>query len=145
MSLTVSSKAFNFAESTPSSEVGNLIEEAFWTCNKDMSIDILSSEGVLPSHRVRVSVEDLGFVDRIATLPTELAGFGLIKRLREYGVLTDVTVVDVKSELEGKALNVVQLVSPPRPYELELNIYSISNVFLNGLDVKLVIKTSKAT
>jgi hypothetical protein len=119
--LTVTSKAFNFAESTPSSEVGDLIEEAFWTCSKDMSIDILSSEGVLPSHRVRVAVEDLGFVDRIATLPMELVGFGLVKRLREYGVLTDITVVDIKSELEGKALDVLQLVSPFRPCELGLN------------------------
>lgn len=66
----------------------------------------------MPSSSVRVSVEDLGFVDRIPTLPTELAGFGLVKRLREYGVITDITIADLKSELEEKALNVSQLVSP---------------------------------
>lgn len=112
MHLISSSKAFNFIESTPLSEVGTLIEEAFWTCNKDMSIDILSSRGVMPSSSVRVSVEDLGFVERIPTLPTELAGFGLLKRLREYGVITDITIADLKSELEQKALNGSQLVSP---------------------------------
>lgn len=77
-----------------------------------MSIDILSSRGVLPSSSVRVSAEDFGFVDSIPTLPTELAGFGLVKRLREYGVITDITIADMKSELEGKALNVSQLVGP---------------------------------
>lgn len=110
--LISSSKAFNFIESTPLSEVGTLIEEAFWTCNKNMSIDILSSRGVMPSSSVRVSVEDLGFVERIPTLPTELVGFGLLKRLREYGVITDITIADLKSELEQKALNASQLVSP---------------------------------
>lgn len=110
--LTFPSKAFNFLESTPLSEVGNLIEEAFWTCNKNMSIDILSSRGVLPSSSVRVSAEDLGFVDSIPTLPTELAGYGLVKRLREYSIITDITITDIKSELEGKALNVSQLVGP---------------------------------
>lgn len=112
MHLISSSKAFNFIESTPLSEVATLIEEAFWTCNKDMSIDILSSRGVMPSSSVRVSVDDLGFVERIPTLPTELAEFGLLKRLREYGVITDITIADMKSELEQKALNSSQLVSP---------------------------------
>lgn len=110
--LISSSKAFNFIESTPLSEVATLIEEAFWTCNKDMSIDILSSRGVLPSSSVRVSVDDLGFVERIPMLPAELAGFGLLKRLKEYGVITDITIADLKSELEQKALNSSQLVSP---------------------------------
>lgn len=104
------SKAFNFVESTPMSEVGNLIEEAFWTCNKNMSIDILSSRGVLPSSDVRILVEDLEFIDTIPTLPAELATFGVVKRLREHGVITDVTTNDIKSELEGKALNASQLV-----------------------------------
>lgn len=114
--LISSSQAFDFIESTPLSEVGNLIEETFWTCNKNMSIDILSSRGVMPSSSVRVSVEELGFVDRIPMLPIELAGFGLLKRLREYGVITDITIADLKSELEGKALNASQLVSPARAW-----------------------------
>ena len=88
------------------------MEESFWTCNKNMAIDILSSRGVLPSSTVRILAEDLGFAERIPALPAELAGFGLVQRLREYGVITDITTADLKSELEGKALSTSQLVSP---------------------------------
>ena len=100
---------FTWKESTPSSEVGTLVEEAFWTCNKKLSIDVLSSRGVLPSSRVRISLEELGFVEGIPVLPEPLANLGLIKRMRDYGVITEITVSDIKSELEGKALNVAQL------------------------------------
>ncbi len=100
---------FTWKESTPSSEVGTLVEEAFWTCNKKMSIDVLSSRGVLPSCLVRISPEDLGFVEGIPVLPEALANLGLIKKMRDYGVITEITISDIKSELEGKALNAVQL------------------------------------
>ena len=100
---------YTWKESTPSSEVGTLIEEAFWTCNKKLSIDVLSSRGVLPSSRVRISLEDLGFVDGIPVLPESLTDLGLIKRMRDYGVIIEITVSDIKSELEGKALNATQL------------------------------------
>lgn len=100
---------FTWKESTPSSEVGTLVEEAFWTCNKKMSVDVLSSRGVLPSSVVRISSEDLGFVEGIPVLPEALADIGLIKRMRDYGVITEITISDIKSELEGKALNCAQL------------------------------------
>ena len=102
-------KTFTWKESTPSSEVGTLVEEAFWTCNKKMSIDVLSSRGVLPSSLVRISSDDLGFVEGIPVLPEALAELGLVKRMRDYGVITEITISDIKSELEGKALNAPQL------------------------------------
>lgn len=109
--LTEISKTFTFVESTPSSEVGNLVEEGFWTCNMNMSIDVLSSRGVLPSSSVRVSTEDLGFVERIPILPDAMVELGFVKRLRDYGVITEITISDIKIELEGKALDTEQLVS----------------------------------
>ena len=99
---------FDFNESTPSAEVGTLIEEAFWTCNQKTTIATLSTQGVLPSSTVRI-FEELGFVDDIPTLPEALAGVGLIKKLIEYGVITPMTITDIKSELERKALSGVQL------------------------------------
>lgn len=110
-SLIETSKSFTFTESTPSSEVANLVEEGFWTCNMKMSIDILSSRGVLPSSSVRVSTEDLGFVEGIPILPDAMVELGLVKRLRDYGVITEITISDIKTELEGKALDTPQLVS----------------------------------
>lgn len=86
------------------------MEEAFWTCNKKMSIDVLSSRGVLPSSSVRIATEDLSFVEGIPTLPEPLMEAGLVKRLREYGIIDSINISDIKSELEGKALNVKQLV-----------------------------------
>ena len=99
---------FNFNESTPSAEVGTLIEEAFWTCNQKTAIATLSTQGVLLSSKVRIS-EELGFVDDIPTVPEALAGVGIIKKLIEYGVITPITITDIKSELERKALSGAQL------------------------------------
>ena len=100
---------FAFNESTPVSEVGTLVEEAFWTCSKQMAIDILSSRGVLPSSRVRCLSEDLGFVQGIPVVPEPLVQTSLVKRLRDYGIITDVTISDIKSELESGPLDPRQL------------------------------------
>lgn len=100
---------FTWNESTPSSEVGTLMEEAFWTCNQKTTIATLSTQGVLPSSQVRIAPEDFGFVEGIPFLPEALAGVGIIKKLIDYGVITEVTISDIKSELEGKAMNAAQL------------------------------------
>lgn len=100
---------FTWNESTPSSEVGTLMEEAFWTCNEKTTIATLSTQGVLPSSQVRIASEELGFVQGIPLLPEALAGVGIIRKLIDYGVITEVTISDIKSELEGKALNAAQL------------------------------------
>lgn len=103
---------FTFRESTPSSNVAALVEEAFWTCNKKASIDILSSCGVLPSQDVRLAVEDLSFVEGIPVLPETLVeqASGFVKRLTDYGVVTEITISDIKKELEAKALTANQLI-----------------------------------
>ena len=105
-------KQYTYQESTPSAQVGQIIEEAFWTCNTNATIDIMSTCGVLPSHRVRVATEDLSFVDSIPTVPQGLAegAKGFISRLRDFGLLSDITNTDIKNELEARALSEAQLV-----------------------------------
>lgn len=102
---------FTFRESTPSSHVGALVEEAFWTCNGKASIDILSSCGVLPSQDVRLAVEDLSFVEGIPVLPETLVeqASGFVKKLTDYGIVTEITISDIRKELEAKALTANQL------------------------------------
>ena len=100
---------FTWNESTPSSEVGTLMEEAFWTCDQKTAIATLSTQGVLLSSQIRIAPEELGFVEGIPLLPEALAGVGIIKKLMDYGVITEVTITDIKRELEGKALNAAQL------------------------------------
>ncbi|KAL9534311.1 hypothetical protein SMMN14_02314 [Sphaerulina musiva] len=104
-------KQYNFLESTPSLKVGQYIEEAFWTCNTKASIDVLSTRGVLPSHQVRVATEDLSFVEGIPVIPDELMHKAneFLTKLRDYGLLSDITTGDIKKELEAQALTEKQL------------------------------------
>ena len=100
---------FTWNESTPSPEVGSLMEEAFWTSNRKTTIETLSTTGVLPSSNVRLASEELDFVEGIPTLPEALVEVGLVKKLINYNVITGVTVSDIKADLEGKALTAAQL------------------------------------
>ncbi|KAI9813790.1 MAG: hypothetical protein M1827_003580 [Pycnora praestabilis] len=104
-------KQFTFQESTPSPKVGQIIEEAFWTCNKTASIEILSTRGVLPSHEVRVATEDLSFVEGIPVLPEELleGANAFITKLRDFGLVSGITISDIQKELGAKTLDGNQL------------------------------------
>jgi len=104
-------RQYNYAESTPSSRVGQYIEEAFWMCNQKASIDVLSTRGVLPSQLVRVATEELSFVDGIPVIPDELMDKAndFLTKLRDYGLLSDITTADIKRELEAQALTETQV------------------------------------
>ncbi|WPH00847.1 Hypothetical protein R9X50_00367700 [Acrodontium crateriforme] len=104
-------KQYNYDESTPSARVGQYIEEAFWTCNQKASIDVLSTKGVLASQQVRVASEDLSFVDGIPVIPDELMdkANAFLTKLRDYGLLSDITTSDIKRELEAQALTEQQV------------------------------------
>lgn len=104
-------KTFTFGESTPSSQVSQIIEEAFWTAYKKPSIEIYSTRGVLPTTKVRLATEDLsGFVEGIPVVPSELADGSFVNKLKDFGLITEITFSDVKQELEAKALTKEQLV-----------------------------------
>ena len=104
-------RQYNYCESTPSSKVGQYIEEAFWMCNQKATIDVLSTRGVLPSQNVRVATEDLSFVEGIPVIPDELMDKAneFLTKLRDYGLLSDITTSDIKRELEAQALSEKQV------------------------------------
>ena len=104
-------KQYTYQESTPSSQVGQIIEEAFWTCNQKASIDVLSTRGVLPSFEVRLATEDLSFVEGIPVIPDQIVdkASGFLNKLQEFGLLSEITTRDIKKELEAQALNENQL------------------------------------
>ncbi|KAI9822251.1 MAG: hypothetical protein M1832_003074 [Thelocarpon impressellum] len=105
-------RQFTFQDSTPSLQVGQIVEQAFWTSNKQPSIEVFSTQGVLPSHQVRLVTEDLsGFVDGIPVIPESLieGAPDFVAKLQEYGLITGITTADVKRELEAKALDGNQL------------------------------------
>lgn len=103
-------KTYTFEDSTPSSQVGQVLEEAFWTCYKRPVLDIYSTRGVLPTSQVRIPSEELGkFVDGIPTVPDEMKDHMFVKKLKEFGLITRITLSDIHSELSSKAMTKEQL------------------------------------
>lgn len=102
---------FTFRESTPSSVLGQTIEDAFWMCNKEASIELLSTCGVIPSHQVRIAPKELSFMDSIPALPDEFVvkARDFVKKLTDFGLVTDITVSDIKRELEASTLRSAQV------------------------------------
>ncbi|RPA73228.1 hypothetical protein BJ508DRAFT_419112 [Ascobolus immersus RN42] len=96
---------FTFLPSTPSETVGRCIEQGFWTCSKNYSIDLLSTKGVRSSAKIRVSKE-ITFLENLALLPEELEEGAptFINLLKNNGILLEVTVRDVAEELGNQAL-----------------------------------------
>lgn len=101
---------YNARESTPSSQVGQIIEEAFWECSTNAYIDILSTAGVLQSNRVRVVTETLSFLENIPVVPPSLvtAAQEFIQKLYTRGLISDMTVKDIRNELESRSLHEAQ-------------------------------------
>lgn len=103
-------KTFTFADSTPSAQVGQIMEEAFWTCFKRASIEMFSSQGVLQTTQVRLGSDELsGFVDSIPIVLEEMKSSPFVKKLIDFGLISHITVTDVKQELEAKALTKTQV------------------------------------
>lgn len=103
-------QSFTFADSTPSAQVGQIIEEAFWTSYRRPVIEVLSTRGVLPTSSVRVFSEELSrFVDGIPVVPKELKDNSFVRKLHDFGLIAEIDGEDVRKELETKALNSDQL------------------------------------
>ncbi|KAF2204367.1 hypothetical protein GQ43DRAFT_364742 [Delitschia confertaspora ATCC 74209] len=98
--------------SHPSTKVGEKIEEAFWNCSKERSIEILSSKGVLPSKSVRMPAETLSFLSGVPMVPQDLAtgAMAFMVNLHNKGFISDLTMSDIRSGLESKALTEEELV-----------------------------------
>lgn len=103
-------KTYSFQDSTPSAQVSQIIEEAFWMASKSPSVDVMSSRGVLPTTKVRTSSDEVAkFVGAIPVVMNEMKEDPFIKRLIDFGLIRDVTVDDICQELGAKALDKDQL------------------------------------
>lgn len=104
-------KTYTFQDSTPSANVGQIMEESFWFAFQKPSIEVYSSRGVLQTSKVRMGSDELGkFVDGIPVVLDEMKDVPFIRKLRDFGLIEKITVDDVRKELEAKALNKDQLV-----------------------------------
>ncbi|KAK4204226.1 hypothetical protein QBC40DRAFT_273020 [Triangularia verruculosa] len=103
-------KTYTFLDSTPSSMVGQLIEEAFWTAWKRPSIEVFSSRGVLSTSKVRNSSEEVSkFVGGIPVILNSMKDDPFIRKLIDFELIKDVTVDDICQELSAKAMDKDQL------------------------------------
>lgn len=103
---------FTFGDSTPSAQVVQHVESAFWTTNKNGWIDVYSTRGVLPTTSVRIATHDFsGFVEGIPVVPDELVDSDFMKKIRDWSLITQITIADVKKELGTKALIRSQVVA----------------------------------
>jgi hypothetical protein len=132
---------FVFRESTPSSVLGQTIEDAFWMCNKSASIEVLSTCGVIPSHQTRIAPKELSFMDSIPALPDAfvLGAKDFVKRLTDFGLVTDITVSDIRRELESNTLRSNQVVE----FITWLGRKSISG-HLDGLSIQSLLRVAVA-
>ncbi|RMD41401.1 hypothetical protein DV735_g3741, partial [Chaetothyriales sp. CBS 134920] len=98
---------FTFRESTPSARTGEILEDAFWKAGKTASIEVVSTCGVLATHQVRIAPKNLSFMDRIPFLPDRLMveAKPFVDKLVDFGLVTEVTVSDIKHALESSALS----------------------------------------
>ncbi|PWW80479.1 hypothetical protein C7212DRAFT_276399 [Tuber magnatum] len=100
-------KQFTFTPSTPAPAVGEHIRVEFWSCSNrgSNSIEVMSTRGVLPSDRVRLS-SDVNFLVGLPLLPEKIAkeAHEFIRGLKEVGLLAEITTTDIQQELQSKAL-----------------------------------------
>lgn len=100
---------FTFYQSTPIAEVGRLVQHSFFASNK-REFFLISTQGVLPSSKVRLPVAELSFLADLATVPDSVArdtGL-LLDQLQERSLLQSVTIDDVISQLNAKPLTTEQ-------------------------------------
>jgi hypothetical protein len=102
---------FTTSGSHPSTALGEKIEEAFWNCSKERSLDILSSKGVLPSRNVRMPAETLSFLGEVPMVPQELAtkAYTFFLNLHSRGFISELTMADIRRGLESRALSEEEL------------------------------------
>jgi hypothetical protein len=98
--------------SHPSTALGEKIDEAFWNCSKERSIDILSTKGVMASKHVRMPAETLSFLGEVPMVPQELANGAVtfMLNLHNRGFISELTMHDIREGLESRALNEEELV-----------------------------------
>lgn len=96
---------FTFTDSTPSVSVAKYISSGFWHACMDSDIELLSTQGILPSNKIRLAT-DISFLEGLPMLPKVLADAAplFVKSLVEMNALTEVSIPDIIRQLENRAL-----------------------------------------
>ncbi|KAF2016683.1 hypothetical protein BU24DRAFT_423056 [Aaosphaeria arxii CBS 175.79] len=105
-------KRYTATSSHPSTSLGETVEEAFWNCSKERSIEILSSKGLMPSKQVRMPAETLSFLGEVPMVPQELAkeAVTFMINMHQRGFISELTMADIRHGLESRALTEEELI-----------------------------------
>lgn len=107
-------KYFTFKRSTPSAQVSQLMEAAFFSSLGDAAIQVLSTLGVNGADKIRMPNPMLDkFLPNLAVLarPMETEADLFVARLRERGMLSDIALTDVIAELNAAPLDEEQFLA----------------------------------
>jgi Protein of unknown function (DUF3684) len=105
---------FTFHASTPSSDVSNLLEAAFFSCRTDQSFSIISTAGVRNSSEVRLpDVTFSAFLKQLPVLPEEALTDAplMISSLQNRGMIKAFTFADVLNELRSRPFTEEEMVA----------------------------------
>ena len=96
---------FTFTDSTPMVSVAKYISSGFWHASKDWNIELLSTQGILPSSKIRLAT-DISFLEGLPMLPKALADGAplFVSSLVDTNALNEVSIPDIISQLEIGAL-----------------------------------------
>ena len=98
---------FSFTASTPSPVVSADMDHAYLTAERSGSFTLISDKGPKPAKEVRMPSSELAaFIKRLPVVPPDAATqmAPLLTKLRERGVLREITLDDVWAELGSRAL-----------------------------------------
>lgn len=106
---------FTFNLTTPSATVGQEMEMAFFQCTvENKSFPLIAKTGILPIDQVRMPKAELEkFLPDLPTLSTDTlqSASRSIARLRERGLLREVTFDDVVKQLAARPLNETEMIA----------------------------------
>jgi hypothetical protein len=97
-------KFFTFHHSTPSAEVSDLLENAFFKCNLASNFSLISTLGIRPASQIRLPDPSFSFLKQLPLVPTALASEPMVLSLQNKGMIRTITFDDVLNELRSRPL-----------------------------------------
>lgn len=97
-------KFFTFHQSTPSAEVSNLLENAFFKCDPSNALPLISTLGIRDACQARLPDPSFRFLKQLPLIPEELASDPMIVSLQNKGMIRTITFDDVLAELKSRPL-----------------------------------------
>ncbi|KAH7102661.1 hypothetical protein BKA62DRAFT_97201 [Auriculariales sp. MPI-PUGE-AT-0066] len=103
---------FAFHPSHPSQVVSEQLQDHFFNCSQQKEFRIISTKSIIDTKTIRLTKADIPFLQNLPVIPTDIAKRAnqMIECLRRHGLLFDVQITDVVSELRPRNLTEHELI-----------------------------------